>query len=177
LIFKEDLAMEIKETLLAKIEDMEKVAKLFDLLPLEIYFLGGSACLLGDYTDRATRDFDFIDIQYPSKYGKAFAMLRSFDMLEYESTILAPDFKQRAIRLIQFKTIEAYVLSREDIIVSKIIRMEDKDVEDINTLIKSADKNIIKDIIQKVLQRTDLFESKKDAFRNNLKIFKEKFNI
>lgn len=98
-------------------------------------------------------------------------------MLEYESTILAPDFKQRAIRLTQFKTIEAYVLSREDIIVSKIIRMEDKDVEDIDTLIKSADKSIIKDIIQKVLKRTDLFESKKAAFRSNLKMFKEKYNV
>lgn len=43
--------MDIKKSLISRIEDMEKVAILFDLLP--IYFLGGSACLLGDYTQRA----------------------------------------------------------------------------------------------------------------------------
>lgn len=156
---------------------MEKVAKLFDLLPLEIYFLGGSACLLGDYTQRATRDFDFIDIQYPSKCGKAFAMLRAFDMLEYESTILAPDFKDRAKKLMEFKVIDVYVLSREDIIVSKVIRLADKDIEDIDILIENADKQLIREIIDKVLARTDLFESKKDKFMGNLQMFKERYEI
>lgn len=169
--------MEIKKSLLSKIEDMEKAAILFDLLPLEIYFLGGSACLLGDYTHRATRDFDFIDLNYPSKYGKAFSLLRAFDMLEYESTILAPDFKERAKKITEFKAIDVYVLSKEDIIVSKIIRLADKDFEDIDILIKSADKQLIREIIDKVLARTDLFESKMNKFKENLEIFKKRYKV
>ena len=169
--------MEIKKTLLEKIEDMEKVAELFGLLPLEIYFLGDSACLLGDYTNRATRDFDFIDIQYPSKFGKAFSMLRSFDMLEYESTILAPDFRNRAKKLEQFRVIDAYILSKEDIIVSKIIRLADKDIEDIDELIKTADKELICQIIQKILSRRDLYPSKKNAFEKKLIDFSRKYHI
>ena len=35
---------------------------------------------------------DFIDLGYPAKYGKAFSLLRDYDMLEYQSTILAPTY-------------------------------------------------------------------------------------
>ena len=33
---------------------MENVTKLFKIEPLDIYLLGGSACVLGKYTTRAT---------------------------------------------------------------------------------------------------------------------------
>ena len=42
----------------------------------------------GKYTSRATLDVDFIDLGYPSKYGKAFSLLRDYDMLEFQSTFL-----------------------------------------------------------------------------------------
>lgn len=62
---------------------MEKVAQIFNVEPFDVFFLGGSACILGDYTERATRDFDFIDLDYPSTLGRVFTQLREFDMLEY----------------------------------------------------------------------------------------------
>jgi len=159
------------------INDMEKVAATLGIPTFPIYFLGGSACILGGYTDRATRDFDFVDLNYPSAYGKVLRYLSDFDMLEYESTILAPTYKNRAKRLEQFKYLEINVLSREDIIVSKIIRMEPKDIEDIDILIKESDQRLIANIIDEVLQRKDLFESKKEAFIKNLPAFKERYNV
>lgn len=49
----------IKENLLEVLHEMEEVTKLFRLEPFYIYLIGGSACMLGEYTTRATMDVDF----------------------------------------------------------------------------------------------------------------------
>ena len=160
-----------------KLFDMEKAAQFFEIESFDIFLMGGAACILGSYTERATRDFDFIDQDYPSKIAKAFVQLRDFDMLEYESTIVSPKYKVRAKRLEKFKYINVYLLSPEDIIVSKIIRLEEKDIEDIDSLIKIADKDLINQIIDEVLSRDDLFESKKDGFIEQLAKFREEYHV
>ncbi len=98
----------VKDNLIEILHEMEVVAKLFKLDPFDIYIIGGGACILGEYTTRATMDIDFVDLGYPSKYGKAFALLRDYDMLEYESTLLSPTYKDRAIKLSDFKYINNY---------------------------------------------------------------------
>lgn len=169
--------MGIKKQLEKRIFDMEKVAKVFDIEPFDIFFLGGAACILGGYTQRATRDFDFIDLDYPSKLGRAFVQLRDFDILEYESILISPKYKERAIKLNKFKYLNVYLLSVEDIIVSKIIRLEQKDIEDINELIKVADKELVNQIIDEVLSRSDLYKSKKEQFIKKLPRFRERFHV
>ena len=84
------------------LHEMEEVTKLFKLEPFDIYLIGGGACILGEYTTRATMDIDFVDLGYPSKYGKVFVLLRDYDMLEYQSTILSPYYKERSIKLEEF---------------------------------------------------------------------------
>ena len=163
--------------LVETVKNAEVVAKAFNIEPFPIYFLGGSACILGKYSDRATNDIDFIDIGYSAGIGKVFAMFKDYDMLEYESTILSPKYKERAFKLHEFEYFDVFVMSKEDIIVSKIIRMAQKDIEDIDILIKASDKKLIAEIIQEVLNRTDLYESKRHAFINNLPIFKEEYNV
>lgn len=165
------------ESMIELISDMERIAQTLKVEPFPIYFLGGSACILGKYTDRATRDFDLIDLNYSAKLGRVLRYLNDFDMLEYESTILAPSYKKRAKRLEWFIYLHIYILAREDIIVSKIIRMEPKDVEDIDKLIRESDKTLILQIIEEVINRKDLFRSKKDAFLKNLRNFKERYNV
>jgi hypothetical protein len=169
--------LELKKQLEDKIYNMEKVAQVFNIEPFELYLLGGSACVLGGYTVRATRDFDFIDLKYPTNLGKVFVQLRDFDMLEYESTILSPRYRERARRLKIFNYIHVFLLSVEDIIVSKIIRLESKDIEDIDCLILQADKDLINQIIDEVLSREDLFQSKRKAFMEQLSRFKERYNV
>ncbi len=169
--------MNIRKQLEGYILDMEKVARLFEIEPFDIYLLGDSACVLGGFIDRATRDFDFIDLGYPSRLGKVFVQLRDFDMLEYESTVVSPKYKERAIRLEKFKYLNIYMLSVEDIIVSKIIRLEQKDLQDIDELIKVADKKLINRIIDEVLNRNDLYESKKEQFTRQLPLFRERYHV
>ncbi len=156
---------------------MEKVAKAFDIEPFDIFFLGGVACILGGYSTRATRDFDFIDLNYSSKLGKAFVQLRDFDMLEYRSMVLSPTYRDRAIKLENFKYINVYILSLEDILVSKIIRLEEKDIEDIDNMIEKTDKGLINDIIDEVLQRDDLYISKMKRFLEMLPKFRERYHV
>ena len=163
--------------MLEDLKNMEKIAIAIEVEPFPIYFMGGSACILGKYTERATRDFDFIDLNYSARLGKVFRYLSDFDILEYESTILAPSYKDRARRIEQFQYLQIYILSREDIIVSKIIRLEPKDIEDIDVLIHESKKELIYQIIQEVLQRDDLYQSKREAFLDKLPIFKERYHV
>lgn len=147
--------MNAKDAMMRTLDDMESVVRLFAIEPFDIYFMGGAACLLGGYTDRATLDFDFVDLPYEAKMGRVFAILRDYDMLEYESTILAP----------------------EDIVVSKIIRLAPKDWQDMDELMVNCSKEQINDIINSILVRNDLFESKKKAFKANLPRFKERYDV
>lgn len=167
----------IRENLIQVLHEMEEVTKLFKLESFDIYIIGGSACILGKYTNRATLDIDFVDLGYPAKYGKAFSLLRDYDMLEYQSTILSPTYQQRATKLDEFNYINVYILSIEDIVVSKIIRLAEKDLEDLNQLIPKCSKKILNNIINEILDRNDLFESKKNEFIKKLKIFREKYNV
>lgn len=167
----------IKENLLKVLHEMEEVTKLFKLEPFDIYIIGGSACILGEYTNRATLDIDFVDLGYPAKYGKAFALLRDYDMLEYQSTILSPNYKERSIKLKEFNYINVYILSKEDVVVSKIIRLAEKDIEDLDQIMPNCDKIILNTIINEIIDREDLFDSKKKEFINKLNIFKEKYNV
>ena len=169
--------MELKKQLEDRIFDMEKVAIAFNIEPFDIYFLGGAACILGEYTERATRDFDFIDLNYPSGLGRVFVQLRDFDMLEYESTIISPKYKERAIKLNKFRYLNVFLFSPEDIIVSKIIRLEQKDINDINELIDIADKELINQIIDEVLLRDDLYESKRNRFIKELPQFRKRYYV
>jgi len=167
----------VKDNIMEVIHEMEEVTKLFKLEPFDIYIIGGGACILGDYTTRATLDIDFVDLGYPAKYGKVFVLLRDYDMLEYQSTILSPTYKERAIKLEEFKYINVYILSKEDIVVSKIIRLAQKDIEDLNQIVSNCDKTLLNNIIKEILEREDLFESKKKEFEKKLKIFKEMYDV
>ena len=167
----------IRDNLVEVLHEMEEVTKLFKLEPFDIYIIGGGACILGEYTTRATLDIDFVDLGYPAKYGKVFTLLRDYDMLEYQSTILSPKYKERATKLKEFKYINVYILSKEDVAVSKIIRLAQKDIEDLDQIIPNCNKKILNAIIQEVLNREDLFESKKQEFERKLKIFREKYNV
>lgn len=167
----------IKDNLLEVLHEMEEVTKFFKLEPFDIYLIGGSACMLGEYTTRATMDVDFVDLGYPAKYGKVFVLLRDYDMLEYESTLLSPTYKERAIKLEDFKYINVYILSKEDVAISKIIRLAEKDIEDLNQIIPKCDTKILNKIIDEIINREDLFESKKTEFLKKLIVFREKYNV
>ena len=50
-------------------------------------------------------------------------------------------------------------------------------MEDLNQIIPSCNKEVLNKIIEEVLNRDDLFESKKSEFEKKLKIFMEKYDV
>jgi len=166
-----------REVLMELLHDADEYAtfKKIDCPP--IYFLGGSGCILGGYLDRATLDIDFIDINYNSSVGKIFRLFDRFDMLDMYVTPIAKGYEDRAEFLEGFTTLKYYVLSAEDIIVSKLGRYSEKDQEDISNLIEKSDMNIISSLIENVINREDFSERVKEEFIKNSLLFKEKYNV
>lgn len=166
-----------REILLELLHDADDFANLKSIKCPPIYFLGGSGCILGEYLDRATFDFDFIDINYNASAGKVFRLFDRFDMLDLYVTPIAEHFEDRAYRLTGFKTLEFYVLSKEDIIVSKLGRFSEKDQEDIDMLMNESDKELLSQLINNVSARENLSERIKQEFIKNSKSLRDKYNV
>ena len=67
--------------------------------------------------------------------------------------------------------------NREDIVVSKIIRMESRDLNDMDELMKHCDKALVLRLIDEVEARTDLFPSKKEGFLHKVPQFRERYHV
>lgn len=127
--------------------------------------------------DRATFDLDFIDINYEASVGKVFRLFDRFDMLDIYVTPIAEGYEQRAVRLDGFTTLEYYVLSKEDIIVSKLGRFSKKDQEDIQILIKDCDSQLLNKLIQNVIGRENFSERVKEEFIKNSVLLRKRYHV
>ncbi len=166
-----------KEILLGQLHDMEDFAELKKYKIPPIYLLGGSGCIVGEYIKRATVDFDVIDMNYPSQSARFFRLLEKVDYLDLYQITIDLDFKKRAKKLSEFKYLDIYVLSKEDIIVTKIGRYGEKDINDIRELLKNSDKSLILKLIDNVNQRHNIGEKLKEVFLKNVKLFRRDFDV
>lgn len=166
-----------KEILYNLLYDMEDFARLKGIKCEPLYLVGGSGCIIAGYLDRATTDIDFIDINYPAKMGRLFKILESFDLIDLFVASIPDGFEKRAIKIHDFKSIDVYVLSVEDIIVSKIGRYNKKDKDDIKNLNTKASKKIVFELIDNVLNRSNYSNIAKENFVLNAERFKEDFNV
>lgn len=169
--------MKNRDLLMELLHDADDFATLKKIKCPPIYFLGGSGCILGNYLDRATLDLDFIDINYEASVGKVFRLFDRFDMLDVYVTPIADGFESRAIKLEGFETLDYYVLSKEDIIVSKLGRFSDKDKEDIDTLIKECDLKKLNTLIQNVIERENFSDRIKAEFIKNSTDLRKRYNV
>ena len=159
------------------LHDMEDFAKLKELSCPPIYLLGGSGCIIGGYINRATLDFDILNMDYPASSGRIFKMLGNTDYLDLYLTTIASGFEERAIKIKEFSYLEIYVLSKEDIITTKIGRYSEKDIEDISELIKYSNKDLILKHISTIMERADISPKVKEVFIKNATLFRRDFNV
>jgi len=68
-------------------------------------------------------------------------------------------------------------LSKEDIILSKLGRYYQKDIEDISISLKEVDKKLLAKLIESVKLRENLSEKIREKFIENVKLFKVKFDV
>ena len=166
-----------REILMELLHDMEDFAIMKNLTCPPIYLLGGSGCIIGEYIDRATVDIDMMDMNYSAKAGRLFNLLEPVDFLDQYLTTIALGFEKRAKKLCEFKHIDIFVLSKEDIITSKIGRYSDKDFEDIKLLMMTAEKKLLLNLINEVLSRKDISQRVQQEFGKNAIKFKEDFDV
>ncbi len=164
-----------KEILNQLLMDMEDFAKLKNIDYPPIYLLGGSGCILSGYLTRATTDIDILDMDYDARAGRLLRILDRYDMLDIYLTTIPMDFEKRVLRLDGFKNL--FVLSREDIILSKLGRYSPIDIEDISKLIGHSDKKLVGALIQSVITRKNISTRVKNVFMENVKNFKERFDV
>ncbi len=176
-MMEELIGVDIKQALMNKIYDMEKVAQALDIPPFEIFFLGGSGCILGDYIYRMTMDYDFVNLNYNANIGRALAILGDYDMVESELAPISNTMRVRAKKLTEFKYLDIYVLSREDIIVSKLCRFNDKDKQDIDILIKEASIDTIYKIVDEILNRDDINNKVKSILTTKINTLRKMYNV
>jgi hypothetical protein len=169
--------MKSSEDFLEDLKIIEQIAITRDYPPIDLYFLGGSGCILGNYLDRLTHDVDIINLDYPSKYGTLFRLFGEYDMLDIKNTSVPPSYGNRCKVIPGFSRIKPYVLSREDIIVSKIIRLAEKDIEDIRNLIPNSDISLVNDLINEVLTNPDMLDSALARFKQKIPEFRRIFNV
>jgi hypothetical protein len=88
-----------------------------------------------------------------------------------------PSYGNRCKVIPGFSRIKPYVLSREDIIVSKIIRLAEKDIEDIGKLIPNSDISLVNALINEVLTNSDMLDSALARFKQKIPEFRRIFNV
>ena len=155
---------------------MEVLAKAFEKPPFDVYVLGGAGCVLAEYFDRATRDFDIIDLEYSASLGLVMKPLEPFDMIDPQLAAIPPGYKARAVRLPTYKYLSVYVLAREDIIISKAARLNERDMADIRKLLPFADLPLMVTLTKKLIAGS-LPEAAKTVLLDNLIICMEEAGV
>ena len=133
--------------------------------------------MLQDSRKDSAFDIDFVDINYDASVGRVFRLFDRFDMLDRFVTPIADGFENRAIKIDGFIHLEYYVLSKEDIIISKLGRYSEKDIEDITLIVKNTNKALLNELIENLISKDDFSERVKEEFMKNSKKFKERFNV
>lgn len=169
--------MKSRDELLFDLSLVDKlVGVTFGKTDLKFYFAGGSACVMAGYIDRATRDFDFIDIGYPANLSKVFKLLEPYDLLTNYFAAIPKNYMDRATKLEGFGNISVYIFSKVDIIASKIDRLSEKDIEDIRILIPDINKEQLMKSINETIENI-VYVDRKERYMNNLARFKIIFDF
>lgn len=131
---------------------------------------------MAGYIDRATRDYDFVDMGYSSKMAKVFKLLEPYDLLTNYFAAIPKNYMERAKRLDGFDNIAVYIFSKEDIIASKIDRLSQKDIDDINLLIKDINQDMLKQCIEETYHNI-VYDDRKERYKVNREKFKAMYGL
>jgi len=157
------------------LQEMDDFASMKSIAYPPIYLLGGSGCIVAGYLDRATTDIDLIDMEYDASMGRILRILENYDFLDLFLTTIPEDFASRTTKIKQFKNI--YVLSKEDIILSKIGRYSLIDQEDISHLLVTSDTVLLLRLAIDVTNRSNISERIKQVFVKNFMSFRKDFDV
>lgn len=160
-----------------KMFDMEAYLKFGDTnIKYECYIVGGGALLILDLIPRATLDIDVLHCTGQ----QLISLMDNYDMNINVSAHLdcfADGYKGRAIKIdLDTKLVDFYVLSVEDLVVSKLASGRDKDMEDIHhqAVIDKIDWDKLDELIDLAIEGS-LNEFKENEIRYFYNEFKKEY--
>ncbi len=149
-----------------------------DNYELELCLIGGTACLLTGLISRVTIDYDLLNLDYNPKVRNYLNFLSPYDLVDFEATTIPRSYKNRLCTIFDGDYVKCKILSKEDIVVSKLCRNLEKDFADIDILIKQANMNILLELIQEVyLNIKTRYLRIQENFQLSLKTFEDRYNI
>jgi hypothetical protein len=148
-----------KNETLTGIKDLDVLLNLLADLkePLELFAIGGTAMVLNGIKD-STKDIDFLTIEKQEKIRKLFNLAGLKEEspnkicniwrlakirvdLFYDSFIMGipfpDDWKELSKKIKEVGQVKVYTLNWYDLIITKISRSEERDIEDIIIILKS----------------------------------------
>ena len=137
-------------------EDVFLTFKKLDLLmqmdnyELDICLIGGTACLLTDLISRVTIDYDLLNLDYSPNVRNYLNFFNPYDLVDFEATTIPRSYIKRRISVFSGVCVHCFILSIEDIILSKLYRNFEIDFKDIDILIKKADLTLVHTLIEEV---------------------------
>jgi hypothetical protein len=164
----------LEETIISRGISKSVLAKIDTIIneKIEIIMLGGTAVLFHCGDVRVTSD---IDIYFQTdKYKDLFLKYNINNRATYVAN-MPENYESRIIRIMgnELDNLEVYILSKIDLVLTKTQRLTEKDVDDIEALIRKMEENEIKKLIFLGDKSTNEFLGV--FFKDNWKYIKRRF--
>jgi hypothetical protein len=166
-----------KEGILFNMKKLDKIMGM-DKYSLEICLIGGTACILTGLINRATIDYDMLNLNYTPRVRNYLNFFQPYDLVDFEATTIPRSYNERTKPVFKGDYLSCSILAVEDIIVSKLCRNIEKDFGDIDVLIKNADIKLVRDLINEVSSDIKTrYPRIQENFRNSRVTFGKRYNI
>lgn len=166
-----------KDDIIFSFKKLDTLLKL-EQVQLEVCLIGGTACLLTGIVDRATIDYDLLNLDYSPRFRNYLNLFNPYDLVDFEATTIPRSFKERLHLVFSGEYLACSILSIEDLILSKLCRNLEKDFRDIDLLILKADVQKIAYLIAEV--RKDIhtrYPRLQENFKSSIVTFNQRYSI
>lgn len=156
---------------------LDTILKL-EKIKLEICLIGGTACLLTGLINRATIDYDLLNLDYSPKVRNYLNFFNPYDLVDFDATTIPRSFVERMNTVFKGDYLECKVLSLEDLVLSKLCRNLGKDFKDIDFLLIKADKTKVLSLIEEVWEDIhSRYPRLQENFKFSLITFSQRYQI
>jgi len=132
-----------KSDMLKRLQSLDNDAYLLhpDDERFSVIIVGGSALILGDYTQNVTKDIDIIGAT-KDLYNLLWKYDMNTDVAAYMNSF-PMKYEDRLVLLLEGRKVNFYTLSLEDIVISKLCSARKNDMEDVEVVANKVDWDLL----------------------------------
>lgn len=162
--------MERKQDVLENLQfaDMELAQRFPNCKELELIVIGGASMILKGYISRFTVDIDtIVDLE---EEVKEVLWHYSINNDSKDVFVLPPDYMFRLQKVnVQFEVLKVYVISDEDLIISKVAGYRERDISDLKSgIMNKVNSDLLIRLGEQVARHSPEFAANWNRFRKEL---------